>query len=187
MSKDDGVSEELKRIYRQAWCEGYWIQEFGAEMGYLAAAGSVKQLEQIEKQIGQEIDVSKLTLADVVIDAISSTPGNGSTREEACLNALKSYKEYEIENEIRKNEPYRFCFDVEGPGYNIDVYIPNSDQAPNEFVVRAYHGEELLEEIKIPLHYRLFPDGCFRIEAAEDAAALHREVEKLIQKLGGKG
>ena len=92
MSKKDGVSDELKRIYQQAWCEGYWIHEFGAENGYLAAAGSIKQLEEIEKETGQEIDISKLTLADVI--SISES-GSGSSREKACLNALKAYKEYE--------------------------------------------------------------------------------------------
>ena len=95
MSKKDGVSDELKRIYQQAWCEGYWIHEFGAENGYLAAAGSIKQLEEIEKETGQEIDISKLTLADVVMGCISSESGSGSSREKACLNALKAYKEYE--------------------------------------------------------------------------------------------
>ena len=90
---DDGVSDELKRIYQQAWCEGYWIQEFGADNGYLAAAGSIKQLEEIEQKIGKEIDVSKLTLADVVMGSIVSTPGKGATREEACLDALRVYKE----------------------------------------------------------------------------------------------
>ena len=92
---DDGVSDELKRIYQQAWCEGYWIQEFGADNGYLAAAGSIKQLEKIEKKIGKEIDVSKLTLADVVMGSIVSTHGNGATREEACLDALRNYKKHE--------------------------------------------------------------------------------------------
>lgn len=89
---DDEVTEELKRIYQQAWCEGYWIREFGAGTGYLAAAGSIKQLEEIEKKIGLEIDVEKLELGDVVN---ISMPGNGSTREEACLNALKAYKGHE--------------------------------------------------------------------------------------------
>src|SRR3989344_3625388 len=91
----DGVSDELKRIYQQAWCEGYWIQEFGAEKGYLAAAGSIKQLEEIEKEIGKEIIVSELTLADVIMGSIVSTPENRATREEACLDALRNYKEHE--------------------------------------------------------------------------------------------
>ena len=92
---DDKVTEELKRIYQQAWCEGYWIQEFGADNGYLAAAGSIKQLEELEKKIGEEIIVSELTLADVVMGSIVSTPGKGATREEACLDALRAHKEYE--------------------------------------------------------------------------------------------
>ena len=92
MSKNNGVREELKWIYRQAWCEGYWIQEFGADNGYLAAAGSIKQLEEIEKETGQEINVGELTLADVVN---ISMPGSGLTREEACLDALREYKKYE--------------------------------------------------------------------------------------------
>ncbi|MBI2582117.1 hypothetical protein HYV87_03260 [Candidatus Woesearchaeota archaeon] len=94
MSEKDGVTDELKRIYRQAWCEGYWIQEFRAEKGYLAAAGSVKQLEEIEKKIGREIVVSKLILADVIMGGIAR-PGSGSTREEACLDALTDYKKHE--------------------------------------------------------------------------------------------
>ncbi len=174
MSKKDGVSDELKRIYRQAWCEGYWIQEFGADNGYLAAAGSIKQLEEIEKETGKEIDVGDLTLADVIMGGIRSAPGNGSTREEACLDALKKYKEHEQ----KKSEPLSLYGRFEERGYKIETYIPNSNKVALEFVVRAYSGEKLIEEMKIPMHH----EPIFGVDV-EDEARLEEEVGKLMQKL----
>lgn len=168
---DDEVTEELKRIYQQAYQEGYWIKEFGAEKGYLAAAGSIKQLEELEKKLGREIDVDKLELGDVIT---ISTPGSGSSREEACLNALRAYKEYES----RKNEPLSLYDSFEERGYKIETYIPNSDKVAREFVVRAYKGENLVEELKIPMVH----EPLFGVDV-EDEGVLEEEVEKLMKRL----
>ena len=176
MNKKDNnvVSEELTQIYQQAWNDGYWIAEFGADNGYLAAAGSVKQLEKIEKKIGKEIDVSKLTLADVVMGSIVSTPGNGATREEACLDALRNYKEHES----KKNEPLSLFDCFEERGYKVETYIPNSNQVAREFVVRAYNGETLVEEMKVPMLHEL----VFGVDV-EDKDVLEKELERLLQRL----
>ena len=174
MSKGQGVTEELKRIYQQAWDEGYWIREFD---GYLAAAGSIKQLEEIGKESGKEIIVNELTLADVVMGGIASTPGNGSTREEACLDELRNYKEYEQ----KKDEPLSLYGSFEERGYKVEAYIPNSSEVAREFVVRAYSGEKLVEEMKVPMVH----EPVFGVDV-EDKETLEHEVEKLIQKLTTK-
>lgn len=171
MNDKDGVSDELKRIYQQAWCEGYWIKELGAGNGFLAAAGSIRQLEEIEKKIGKEIDVSKLDLGDII--AISM-PGSGSTREEACLDALKKYKEHEQQ----KNEPLSLYDSFEEGGYRIEAYIPNSNKVALEFVVRAYSGEKLIEELKVPMLH----EPLFGVDVV-DHERLEEEVETLMQKL----
>jgi len=88
------VTNELRKIYRKAYSDGIWLLEFAPAYGgnkYLAAAGSISNLEKIEKQTGKEIDVSKLELGDVVN---ISLPGVGKTREESCKNAIKAWKEY---------------------------------------------------------------------------------------------
>ena len=97
MAKKDGL-EELHRIYKKAWDEGIWVKELGAtDTGFLAAAGSIKDLEKIEKRIGREIDVNELGLGDV-IDI--SAPGSGLTREEACRDAIAEWKK-----ELQKRKP----------------------------------------------------------------------------------
>lgn len=91
------ITDKLREIYNNASKEGIWLLEWGPTYGgkgYTAAAGSIKYLEQIEKQTGKEIDISKLTLGDVVD---ISLPGIGKTREEACQNAVKAFKEYQEE------------------------------------------------------------------------------------------
>ena len=89
------VTDELKEIYRKAYEDGIWLREFGSSPGsdtYMTAAGSISKLEEIEKQTGEEIDVSELGLADVVN---ISLPGTGKTREEACRDAIKAFKHYQ--------------------------------------------------------------------------------------------
>ena len=86
------VTDRLREIYKSAYEEGIWIKEFGGGECYMAGAGSIAQLEEIEKELGEEIDVSKLTLGDIIN---ISLPGTGKTREEACENAIKAWKEYD--------------------------------------------------------------------------------------------
>ena len=93
-NRSNQVTEELKKIYRNAYDEGIWLWEgaFSPETNaYVAGAGSVKELEELEKKAGREIVVSKLELGDIVD---ISLPGSGSSREEACLDAIRAYKEY---------------------------------------------------------------------------------------------
>lgn len=92
------VTEELRDIYHCAYDDGIWLCEWGPAHGgqvYAVAAGSVKALEEIEKRTGKKIDASKLTLADVVD---ISLPGIGTTREEACRNAIRGFKKYKKRN-----------------------------------------------------------------------------------------
>lgn len=86
------VTEELRQIYREAWEEGIFLCEFGGSGGYLAAAGSVERLTSAEKILGQELDVTRLALVDCY--NLGAVPANGPTRETACRNAIKAYKEH---------------------------------------------------------------------------------------------
>ena len=89
--EEDVMMAELKKIYKEAWDEGIWVHEFGGTEGYyLAAAGCLKELETIEKGLGRKINVGDLTLGDCF--KLGSSPGNGKTRQEACLNAIKDFK-----------------------------------------------------------------------------------------------
>lgn len=97
--------EVLQRIYDEAIADGIWVLEIGCEAGYLAAAGSIKELEEIEKRTGQEIDVSKLSLGQIVNISAS---GNGATREEACRNAIAEWKKHAAEMAARP--PFRPAF-----------------------------------------------------------------------------
>lgn len=89
------VTAELRKIYKDAEKEGIWIKECApSEDGkrYMAAAGSVKKLKEIEKKLGREIEISELSLGDCVNLAL---PGTGKTREEACRNAVAMFKKHE--------------------------------------------------------------------------------------------
>ena len=82
----------LKRIYREAWNEGVFLREFGGDAQFMTAAGSVKKLEKLEKQVGREIDVYELNIADCI--GLGALPGVGPTRIAACRDALRIYRAY---------------------------------------------------------------------------------------------
>lgn len=89
---DGKVTEELRRIYKEAWDDGIWIKEFGGGEGWMAGAGDVADIDRLEKALGREIDINEdLSLGDIVMN-IPSLPGNGSTREEACRNAVAAWR-----------------------------------------------------------------------------------------------
>ena len=95
------ITDALREIYKKAQGEGIWIYELtpGGREGqimYVAAAGSVQEIEELEKKLGKEIDIKKLSLGEIVA---LSEPRTGNTREEACENAIKAYKKY---NKTRK-------------------------------------------------------------------------------------
>lgn len=101
------VSEELRQLYAQAWEEGLWLYEYAPGPGggkYLAAAGSIKKLEEIEQRLGREIDIYKdLMFCDVVA---LTMPGTGQTREEACRSAVAEFRKHRT---VCQRRPCRFC------------------------------------------------------------------------------
>lgn len=90
---DHEVTDELRKIYEDAWDEGIWLLEFSPGDGgnCLTAAGWLSDIERLEKHSGQEIDISKFGLGDVIN---ISCPGCGTTREDSCRNAIKELKEH---------------------------------------------------------------------------------------------
>jgi len=87
------ITDKLSEIYRKAGEEGIWIREWIPESQdiYMAAAGCLMDVEKMEKELGTEIDIEKLTLSELYSISI---PGTGRTREEACKNAVSSYKKF---------------------------------------------------------------------------------------------
>ncbi len=167
----DDVSDELKRIYQEAEKEGIYIVEYlSPDGGSRAAAGSIELLEKIEQETGKEIDVDKFSLGDLVN---LTCPGRGKTREEACLNAIKAYKESK-----KEDNTYSLYGSFEERGYKVEAYIPNSDEVPLAFVLRAYKEDELVKEMKVPMHYR----PIFGVDVA-DVAALEEKTEELMKTL----
>jgi len=100
--KNDGITEELLKIYKKAATEGIWICEFapGDEGKYLAAAGQINSLDNLENKLresgylrrNEELDVYKIPFG-VLVEI--SLPGIGESREQACRKAVKAWKEYQ--------------------------------------------------------------------------------------------
>lgn len=95
------VTEELRRIYQRAAKEGIWIREFAphGNKRYLAAAGHIKQLDDLEKKLQENGDLKpkeSLDIYEIPLGVLieMSWPGSGETREEACKEAVKGWKDY---------------------------------------------------------------------------------------------
>ena len=92
------VTEKLCVIYQQAHDEGIWLYEIAPhkEGGrYMAAAGSIEQLEELLGKPAGDIELyDDLCLGDIIHISI---PGSGLTREEACSDAVQEFKKYQNE------------------------------------------------------------------------------------------
>jgi hypothetical protein len=83
-----GISPELRAIYAEAKRAGIWIREWA---GGLAAAGPMARIRRLEGELRREIDIEKLSLGEIVQRGLAE-PGGGTTREEACRNAVGACK-----------------------------------------------------------------------------------------------
>lgn len=84
------MTEELRRIQKEAADQDIWVRPFDtAEGGYLAAAGSNDALEEVFDKHGHQVFIDDLQLDD--LDGISE-PGHGASPEEACRNAVNNWK-----------------------------------------------------------------------------------------------
>jgi hypothetical protein len=101
-SEDYMERDELHRIYGEAWNQGLWVKELGSGPNgtFMAACGSVYKLQQIEHENPElgDIDVAELMLGDIIT---ISVPGGGITREEACLEAMRSFLEDDVAEPLR--------------------------------------------------------------------------------------
>ncbi len=94
-----GVSQELRDIYRDAWKQGIWLREFRSEKGFLIAAGSVAVLRNARRRLRRAGEIAPplhrcpetLTLGNCI--SLGAEPGSGTTREQACRDAIKQYKQ----------------------------------------------------------------------------------------------
>jgi predicted RNase H-like HicB family nuclease len=86
------VSEELRRIYRDAYSDGIWLAEWKGIDGFWAAAGSLKVLRRAERKLGHKLDVRTLNL--IQLKELGSVPASGKTREEACQKAVEEFKKF---------------------------------------------------------------------------------------------
>ena len=85
------VSEELVKIYADAYASGILLCEF--EMGgfFMAGAGSVEALEAAERRMGKKIETNLLTVEECI--QLGAEPGAWqSTREEACRAAVEAFR-----------------------------------------------------------------------------------------------
>ena len=92
---EGAVTEELKQIYEEANDDGIWLMEFGKNEAsglYFAAAGSIKKAKSCGSEVWEAVENYKLSLGDCM--DLGALPGLGKTREEACRQAIKKFKEF---------------------------------------------------------------------------------------------
>lgn len=94
MSEQFEVTPALQQFYAEAWEFGVWIQEYGIDgtTGLcIAIAGTRKNLEELERRMGREVEWPEFKYGDAL--AIEGVVGRGEDRLSACREAFRLVKE----------------------------------------------------------------------------------------------
>lgn len=170
--------DDLVRAYGEVYQAGCFVTEFGGsdETRGIAAVGEMTAVEVAEFRLGQEIDPSKLSMADCM--ELRAYPGTGSTRTERVQDGLRQA----LEERDKERDPD--TLDLFGSftenGYRVDALMPRNSQQPRQWTVRVYvEGQEdvFREETIAMLH-----EPIFGVDE-DDKAALEARVDLLMKEL----
>lgn len=84
-------TDEIHTLYADAWEDGIWVKEWKGEVGFIAAAGSIYQLQRFEHEHPEvgDLDPQEFSISECMS---ISYPGGGETREDAIRAAVTGFK-----------------------------------------------------------------------------------------------